>query len=86
MQADQMNITPQEMTEEAIEAELASIGIHPSAMTPADKFKIIQRLYEGGIFLMRGSVFRAAQALELSEPSIYRYLTAVRAKARNGTA
>ena len=82
MSSEQMNITPQEMTEEAIESELASIGIHPSAMTPADKFKVLQNLFEMGIFLMRGSVPRAAQALGLSEPSVYRYLTAVRKKAR----
>lgn len=84
MSSEQMNITPQEMTEEAIEAELASAGIHPSAMTPADKFKVLQNLFEMGIFLMRGSVPRAAQALELSEPSVYRYLTAVRKRAREG--
>lgn len=78
---ERMNITPKEMTREAIDAELAAVGIHPSAMTPADKFRVIQGLYEKGIFLMRRSVPRAAKALMLSEPSIYRYLTAVRAEA-----
>jgi len=81
--SERLNITPKEMTIEAIDTEISTLGIHPSAMTPLDKSRIVQRLYERGIFLMRGSVPRAARALQLSEPSIYRHLTAVRNESKS---
>jgi len=73
-----LDVTPREQTDEAIEREVDAAGIHPSVMTPADKHRVIQRLFESGIFLMRGSVALTAQALLLSEPSIYRYVANAR--------
>jgi predicted transcriptional regulator YheO len=80
-QIDRVNIASEQIAVDTIDAELASVGIHASAMVPADKLRVVQNLHERGVFRMRGSVPRVAKALMLSEPSVYRYLSTVKAAA-----
>jgi predicted transcriptional regulator YheO len=74
-------LTSSELAITAIDAELAAVGIHVSAMLPADKLRVVQNLHARGIFRLRGVVPRVARALQLSEPSVYRYLGIVKATA-----
>lgn len=46
-------------------------------MKMEDKLKIIKKLQERGIFDLRGGVLEVAEALNISEPTIYRYLTKI---------
>jgi len=71
-------LSPKELVKESIDTEVANAGIHPSVMSSADKYRVIQKLHETGVFLIHGAVPLAAQAVLLSEPSIYRLISAAR--------
>lgn len=43
-------------------------------LSPQQKENIIGKLYEKGVFSMKGSVLKVAKILKTSEPTIYRYL------------
>lgn len=47
-------------------------------LTPIEKEEIIQSLYDKGVFLLKGAVPVVAQHIELSEPSVYRYLSQIK--------
>jgi len=52
---------------------------------PEDRERIIRALDEEGIFLMKKAVRSVAKLLNMSVPSVYRYLTQVRRKSRRKT-
>jgi predicted transcriptional regulator YheO len=76
--------------EEIIKSVLQEIGMDDVAnpqLSQDDRLKIIDRLMEHGIFLLRGSVSAVAEKLRCSEASTYRYIALVKKKkARAGTA
>ena len=58
-------------------AELGMSGFSKEQFTQEDRLAIIERLLEGGIFMLRGSVSLVAEKLNCSEPSLYRYITVI---------
>ena len=50
----------------------------PERLTPDEKSELILDLYDAGVFDLKGAVAKAAEALHMSEPSIYRYLAQIR--------
>jgi predicted transcriptional regulator YheO len=76
----------QEHLQGNIEATLESIifnainrtKIEPSRLNATEKKAIVKRLHDEGIFVMKGGVGLTAHLLELSVPTVYRYLKQIK--------
>ena len=63
-----------ENIEEIIEDILKRHDLNASDPKPKNRAECIKRLYENGIFNVKGSIPKVAKYLNISEPSVYRYL------------
>lgn len=50
----------------------------PARLTPAEKSELMLDLYDTGVFELKGAVSHAADALGMSDQSVYRYLAKIR--------
>ncbi len=50
----------------------------PDRLTPDEKMELIIDLYDSGVLDLKGSVAKTAEALRMSEQSIYRYIAKLR--------
>lgn len=57
-----------------IDKAIQETGTAPDRMKKAEKAAVVRRLSEQGALRMKGAVAQIAQQLEISEPSVYRYL------------
>lgn len=70
-----------EMTATAIRDTLGSESNIPlNRLKQSERMRIVEKLNERGVFMMRGSVSSVANELECSEASIYRYLSKISKK------
>ena len=53
-------------------------GTEVERFSPADRMDAVRRLEADGVFLIKGAVTHVADALGISEPSVYRYLQKAR--------
>lgn len=63
------------VTADAIERELAHLGVTPDRLTSEERLRIISVLDADGIFLLKGAVKDVAEGLHCSQASVYRYLS-----------
>lgn len=71
----------QEMAENAVmEMSIAKGGISVNSFKQDDKFDVIETLHDSGYFLLKGSVLEIANILQISEPTVYRYLQTIKSK------
>lgn len=70
--------TAEELTLNSIETIINRYNIQPSRMSKDEKIEVIRELNESGLFLLKGAVFETAKKLEVSEPTIYRYLSRIK--------
>ncbi|MCI8855856.1 MAG: hypothetical protein HFH26_04815 [Clostridiaceae bacterium] len=63
---------------DAVNRELARLGVDADRLTPEERIEIITALEAGGIFLLKGAVKDVADALHCSQASVYRYLSQVK--------
>lgn len=49
-----------------------------AVFSPEERISIVEELYKNGLFVLKGSVYALAKALEVSEPTVYRYLNRVK--------
>lgn len=68
----------QELTLNKIDTIINQFNVTPTRMTPKEKTEVISALSECGIFNIRGSVQEVAMKLQMSEPSIYRYIKKIK--------
>lgn len=60
-------------------ARIVSVqGVEPQRMTPDEKISAVRELERAGVFLLKGAVTQVAEALHVSEPTVYRYVKQVR--------
>ncbi|MCH4199791.1 helix-turn-helix transcriptional regulator [Clostridium tyrobutyricum] len=57
-----------------IEEAISEINILPERMSVDEKTCVVKHLYDKGAFNLKGAVVEVAKALQVSEPTIYRYL------------
>ena len=57
-----------------ISSAVASAMISPSRMSKEEKMNIVHQLKEDGVLSMRGATDELAKQLEISVPTIYRYI------------
>jgi len=60
-----------------IEKTIAESGIPPKRMTTEEKKEIVQKLNKQGIPRMKGAVAAIAKQLNLSESTVYRYISQI---------
>lgn len=63
---------------DAVNRELARLGVTADRLTPDERIQIISSLEAGGIFLLKGAVKDVADALHCSQASVYRYLSQIK--------
>ena len=76
--AERLSTSVDELTLEGVARIVHAQGVDPQRMTPDEKVVAVRELYRAGVFLLKGAVARAADALRVSEPTVYRYLKQVR--------
>ncbi|WKY46867.1 PAS domain-containing protein [Eubacteriaceae bacterium ES3] len=64
----------EDITLGSIEAVLADYDIPPERMSSDEKMEIVKKLFDKGIFLIKGEVSRVAEYLKVSDATLYRYL------------
>jgi len=71
------NLSPtlDELTSTSIGRALRAVDVEPARMTKDEKIALVKQLVETGVFLVRGSVAQVAETLQVSEPTVYRYIT-----------
>ncbi|MBV8046233.1 MAG: PAS domain-containing protein [Paludibacterium sp.] len=57
-----------------MQTALEQFDVDPKRLSAEEKAQVVQELDERGLFSIRGFVARAAQTLDISEPTLYRYL------------
>lgn len=67
--------TVSEMIDAAINNAIAHYDYEISRLTSAEKEAIVNALNIEGIFLLKGAISKVAVALDISEPTVYRYLS-----------
>lgn len=60
--------------EQVLAKVLANSPVPLAKMSADEKKELAQKLDQAGVFLIKGFVARAAQLLDISEPTLYRYL------------
>ena len=68
----------EELALDSIEAIVSTAGVTPARMSQEEKMIIVRKLNDGGIFLLKGAVSRVAARIGVSEPTVYRYLNAIK--------
>ena len=68
----------EELAYDSIETIVGEAGVSPQRMSQDEKIMIVRKLNEGGVFLLKGAISRVAQKLEVSEPTVYRYLNSIK--------
>lgn len=67
-----------ELTIDSIQRIIDEVGIPPEHMSQQEKTDIVVELYEMGLFHLKGAVPQVADALKISEPTVYRYLNQIK--------
>ena len=62
------------LTSLLISNTISSFKISPDRMTQEEKKSVVHELDDKGVFLIKGSISEVASFLNVSEPTIYRYL------------
>ncbi|MHA7262863.1 helix-turn-helix transcriptional regulator [Arthrobacter sp. TMN-37] len=75
---ERLSTSVDDLTLDSISRIVAAQNVSPLRMTAEEKIAVVGDLDRAGVFLLKGAVARAAVVLEVSEPTIYRYLRTVR--------
>ena len=57
---------------------IEKFGIPADKMTPSERKEAFMDLYDTGVFRLKGAIPKAAEALKISEKTIYRYLSEIK--------
>lgn len=68
----------EDLVAKTVAEHVAATGKAVKDFTPAERIATIRGLNNDGVFLLKGAVAMTADALDISEPSVYRYLQKVK--------
>jgi len=71
---ENLDLDPRTLISSRFDYALAKFGIEPERMTSAEKSAVVLDLAELGVFRIKGAVSEISSLLQVSEPTIYRYL------------
>ncbi|MEJ5996810.1 helix-turn-helix transcriptional regulator [Corynebacterium sp. H130] len=69
----------QSLLDSMLDTAVAKQSVAPDRMQSAERIEVVADLDEAGFFLLKGGIAAAAKRLQVSEPTIYRYLVKARA-------
>lgn len=61
-----------------IDNVLNKYEVTPDRLSLDEKIEVVKRLNENGLFLLKGGLNELARRMQVSEPTIYRYLTKIK--------
>lgn len=70
--------TAEDAIEHMIDKYLAPYGVESERLSVKERKEVVAQLHESGLFLLKGGISTLATRLGVSEPTIYRYLQAVK--------
>lgn len=76
--AERLSMNVDELALDGVARIVAAQGQDPQRMTPDEKIAAVRELERAGMFLLKGAVTQVAEALYVSEPTVYRYVKQVR--------
>lgn len=76
--AEWLSMNVDELALDGVARIVAAQGQDPQRMTPDEKIAAVRELERAGMFLLKGAVTQVAEALYVSEPTVYRYVKQVR--------
>lgn len=72
----------EEVIKVMIDNSLSRYSIAPDRLSPDERMAVVDDLNEGGLFLLKGGLAALAARLNVSEPTVYRYLNKVKRTTR----
>ncbi|BDR53338.1 hypothetical protein KIM372_12450 [Bombiscardovia nodaiensis] len=79
--SENFSVTPEDLARRYITSFAKRRGIEASRMSQDERLDLIRELEAAGIFLVKGAVNTVAEQLNISQPTVYRYLHQVRSQA-----
>lgn len=79
---EHLSRTVDKLAYDSIEDVIVAYGVEPERMTQAEKIEVIEKLNEGGVFLLKGTVSKVAARLNVSEATVYRYLNGIKGRSK----
>jgi predicted transcriptional regulator YheO len=76
--AERLSTNVDQLALDGVARIVAAQGVEPYRMTPEEKVAAVRELERAGVFLLKGAVAQVAEALLVSEPTVYRYVKQVR--------
>lgn len=67
-----------DLVQATVTAHASELGKPIERLTQDERIEIVRKLNDNGVYLLKGAVAQTAQAMGISEPSVYRYLQKVR--------
>ena len=81
--SESMYPTVDDAIQHLIERTLAPYATDAKRLSQTERLSVVEDLYKNGLFVLKGSVYALAQALGVSEPTIYRYLNRIKKENHN---
>jgi predicted transcriptional regulator YheO len=75
---ERLSMNVDELALDGVARIVAAQGVDPQRMTPDEKIAAVREIERAGVFLLKGAVAQVAEALCVSEPTVYRYVRQVR--------
>ncbi len=67
-----------ELSLDTIWEVIRDFGVEPERATQKERLNILLALYDMGVYNLKGAVARTAEAFQISEQSVYRYLSKIK--------
>ena len=78
---EKFSVSAEGLASDSIETILEESGISPERMSQEEKMEVVYKLDKNGVFLVKGSICKIASILNVSNATIYRYLSKIRREA-----
>ncbi len=75
---ERFSVSAEGLASDSIETILEESGISPDRMSQEEKIDVVNKLDKNGVFLVKGSICKVASILNVSNATIYRYLSKIR--------
>lgn len=75
---EQLHSSVEDLLRNMIQETIEEIGILPKRMSSDEKIEVVRKLDTKGAFQLKGAVSEISKALEVSEPTVYRYINKVK--------
>ena len=75
---ERFSVSAEGLASDSIETILEESGISPERMSQDEKMEVVYKLDKNGVFLVKGSICKVASVLNVSNATIYRYLSKIR--------